>query len=82
MSWGCEGSPKVRVFTPTNVITELEECGRDFYGRERARDMAPYVSGGKPVTRITLPKLFKWFQNDFGTSRSEAIRFLPFAHKT
>jgi hypothetical protein len=78
LSLGCESSPRIRIYQPDTLDEDLQRAAVEYLranapkGGVRVQEVA---TGGERVSEVVLPKLFKWYKDDFGFSRQEILAY-------
>jgi hypothetical protein len=78
LSLGCESSPRIRIYQPDTLDEDLQRAAVEYLrantpkGGVRVQEVA---TSGERVSEVVLPKLFKWYKDDFGFSRQEILAY-------
>ena len=79
LSYGCADSPRIRIYQPESLDEQLEQSTVDFLAnlapKNQARLMRARKPGSRGVCELVLPKVFKWYKDDFGFTKAEALAF-------
>ena len=90
LALGCALSPALRIYHPDTLDAELDQAARDYINQPSHQPCIRPVSQDRGVLRahalpitsaaaqqraVLLPRVFKWFQDDFGLSKQEVLSF-------
>ncbi|KAJ1483492.1 hypothetical protein T484DRAFT_1800128, partial [Baffinella frigidus] len=72
LSLGCASSPRIRIYQPESLDEDLQQAAIEYLTtnapKNRARLNATLASKSA-VAEVIVPKLFKWYKDDFGFSK-------------
>mmetsp|Transcript_42106 Transcript_42106/g.99940 ORF Transcript_42106/g.99940 Transcript_42106/m.99940 type:complete len:1472 (-) Transcript_42106:191-4606(-) len=78
LSLGCASSPRIRIYQPESLDEDLQQAAIEYLTtnapKNRARLNATLASKSA-VAEVIVPKLFKWYKDDFGFSKQEILAY-------
>ena len=80
LSLGCQSSPRIRIYQPDSLDEDLQRAAVEYLsnnapkGGSRFQRVSASSEGGT-VSEVVLPKVFKWYKDDFGFSRHEIVAY-------
>ena len=77
LSLCCGSSPQIRIYQPESLDEDLQQAAIEYLN-----SADPHMNGGAPpspsrarVQEVVLPKVFKWYRDDFGFSKQEILAY-------
>eukprot|EP00277_Geminigera_cryophila_P040672 CAMPEP_0173100170 /NCGR_PEP_ID=MMETSP1102-20130122/36030_1 /TAXON_ID=49646 /ORGANISM="Geminigera sp., Strain Caron Lab Isolate" /LENGTH=751 /DNA_ID=CAMNT_0013993533 /DNA_START=63 /DNA_END=2318 /DNA_ORIENTATION=+ len=81
LSLGCASSPRIRIYQPESLDEDLQQAAIEYLqsncpkNQVRMQKAAAAAASGKRIHEVVLPKLFKWYKDDFGFSKQEILAY-------
>jgi len=76
LSLGCASSPRIRIYQPETLDEDLQQAAVEYLTTNAPKNRIQAQSqGGKRVHEVMLPKIFKWYKDDFGFSKQEILAY-------
>jgi hypothetical protein len=78
LSLGCASSARIRIYQPETLDEDLQQAAVEYLTTNAPKNrirMQQSAQGGKRVHEVMLPKLFKWYKDDFGFSKQEILAY-------
>mmetsp|Transcript_28296 Transcript_28296/g.65180 ORF Transcript_28296/g.65180 Transcript_28296/m.65180 type:complete len:1554 (+) Transcript_28296:189-4850(+) len=66
LSLGAQSSPRIRIYTSQGLERELEAAAIEYCNP---------IEFNEQTREVTLPKVFKWHKEDFGSSKADVLRY-------
>jgi len=66
LSLGAISSPRIRIYTAQGLERELEEAAVEYCNP---------IEFNETTREVSLPKVFKWHKEDFGSSKADVLRY-------
>eukprot|EP00960_Hanusia_phi_P044717 756782-Hanusia_phi.AAC.1 len=79
LSLGCASSPRIRIYQPETLDEDLQQAAIEYLttnapkNRLRMQQAASFSGSGRRVCEVVLPKIFKWYKDDFGFNKQEIL---------
>uniref|UniRef100_A0A7S0HDG8 Myosin motor domain-containing protein n=1 Tax=Hanusia phi TaxID=3032 RepID=A0A7S0HDG8_9CRYP len=81
LSLGCASSPRIRIYQPETLDEDLQQAAIEYLttnapkNRLRMQQAASFSGSGRRVCEVVLPKIFKWYKDDFGFNKQEILAY-------
>ena len=77
LSLGCASSPRIRIYQPETLDEDLQQAAIEYLQSNCPKNQVRMqkAAAGKKVHTVVLPKLFKWYKDDFGFSMQEILEY-------
>uniref|UniRef100_A0A7S0QMA7 Myosin motor domain-containing protein n=1 Tax=Cryptomonas curvata TaxID=233186 RepID=A0A7S0QMA7_9CRYP len=72
LSLGCASSPRMRIYQPETLDEDLQQAAVEYLTTNAPKNR---LRVQQRVHEVTLPKLFKWYKDDFGFSKQEILAY-------
>lgn len=75
LSLGCASSPRIRIYQPGTLDEDLQQAAIEYLTTNAPKNRARLNATKSGVAEVIVPKLFKWYKDDFGFSKQEILAY-------